>query len=318
MIREIELHRAEQRTLKISALGCFVIAVVALWASYSSSSQAILLDGFFNATYFLAGLFTIKVSRLVLQGDDDHFPFGYSFFEPLVNCIKGLLILGVSVMALIGALQALLSGGRSIEAGIATAYGAFASVMACGLAWITHRGYQQSASPLLKADADGWIVNAAISTAVLLAFAGIWMIEGSPYTFMAPYIDPVLVVVVVLISLSVPIRMAWTALMGLLNRAPSPEITDQVTTIIRNSLEGLPVKELFVRVIQPGRVRWILVHVVLPKDYRPENLKALDDQRGETLEALKGNYQYAILDMLFTTERTWGAPMNESTKLTLD
>jgi cation diffusion facilitator family transporter len=311
MTSEIDQHRAEQRSLRISASGCFVIAVVALWASYLSSSQAILLDGFFNATYFLAGLFTIKVSRLVLQGDDVHFPFGYSFFEPLVNGIKGLLILGVSVMALIGALQALLSGGRSIEAGIAMAYGAFAWIMA----WITHRGYKQSASPLLKVDADGWIVNAAISTAVLLAFVGIWIIEGSPYAFMAPYIDPVLVLVVVLISLSVPIRMAWTALMGLLNRAPSPEITEQVTTIISNSLEPLPVKELFVRVIQPGRVRWILAHVVLPVDYSPADLRALDRQRSETLEALKGNYQNVILDLLFTTERTWGAPMSESSKL---
>lgn len=315
MTSEIEQHRAEQQSLILSATGCFLIALVALWASYSSSSQAILLDGFFNATYFLAGLFTIKVSRLVLQGDDIHFPFGYSFFEPLVNGIKGLLILGVSVMALIGALQALQTGGRSIEAGIAIAYGAFASLMAWALAWITHRGYTRSASPLVKVDAEGWIVNAAISTAVLLAFVGIWMIEGSRFEYMAPYIDPVLVLVVVLISLSVPIRMAWTALMGLLNRAPPPEITDQITTIINNSLEPLPVNELFVRVIQPGRVRWILAHVVLPEDYSPEDLQAMDRQRGKTLEALKSNYQNVVLDMLFTTDRTWGAPMNESTKL---
>jgi len=202
-----------------------------------------------------------------------------------------------------------------IEAGIATAYCAFASLIAWALAWITHRGYLQSASPLVKVDAEGWIVNAAISTAVLLAFVGIWMIEGSPFEHMAPYIDPVLVLVVVLISLPVPIRMAWTALMGLLNRAPPPEITDQITTIINNSLEPLPINELFVRVIQPGRVRWILAHAVLPEDYSPEDLQAMDKQRGITLDALKRNYQNVVLDMLFTTDRTWGVPMNESTKL---
>jgi len=167
----------------------------------------------------------------------------------------------------------------------------------------------------VKVDAEGWIVNAAISSAVLLAFVAIWMIEGSPYEHIAPYIDPVLVLLVVLISLSVPIRMAWTALMSLLNRAPPPEITEQVTTIISNSLEQLPVNELFVRVIQPGRVRWILAHVVLPGDYSPEDLGALDRQRSETLEALKENYRNVILDMLFTTERRWGAPINESSKL---
>jgi predicted Co/Zn/Cd cation transporter (cation efflux family) len=53
-------------------------------------------------TYFLASLFTLRVSRLVMKGDDEHYPAGYSFFEPLVNGMKGLLILGVSVMAMLG------------------------------------------------------------------------------------------------------------------------------------------------------------------------------------------------------------------------
>jgi cation diffusion facilitator family transporter len=315
MTSETERNRVEQKTLVISALGCIVIAMVALWASYASDSQAILLDGLFNLTYFLAGLFTLKVARLVQRGDDVHFPYGYSFFEPLVNGIKGLLILGVSIMALIGAIQALLAGGRSIEAGIATAYGAFATIIGWALAWISHRGYSLSESPLVKADADGWIVNAAISTAVLLAFAFIWSIQGTHYENLAPYMDPALVLVVVLISLSVPIRMAWAALMGLLNRAAPPFITEQVTSIISNSLESLPVEELFVRVIQPGRVRLILAHVVLPEAYRPEDLRMLDLQRSRTLEALKKKHQNVILDMLFTTDRIWGAPRNELTKV---
>jgi cation diffusion facilitator family transporter len=308
--------RAERASLIISAAGCLLIAFVALLASHYSGSQAILLDGLFNLTYFLAGLFTIKVSLLVLKGDDARFPYGYSFFEPLVNGIKGLLILGVSIMALIGAIEALLAGGRHIEAGIATAYGAFASVTGWLMAWATHRGYKTSASPLVKADADGWIVNAAISTAVLLAFAGIWMIKGTPYEYVAPYLDPALVLLVVLISLSVPIRMAWTALMGLLNRAASAETTDQISAIVDASLETLPVQERFVRVIQPGRMLMISVHVVLPPDYKPESLKMLDRQRQKTLEQLQDRHKNVILDMFFTTDRQWGAPMSETYNMT--
>lgn len=314
MSHGLEQHRAEQQALILSTTGCILIAVVALWAFYASDSQAILLDGLFNLTYFLAGLFTIKVSRLVLRGDDALFPYGYSFFEPLVNGIKGLLILGVSIMALIAALQALLSGGRSIEAGIATAYGAFASTTGWLLAWATHRGYKLSGSPLVKADAEGWIVNAAISTAVLLAFAGIWLIKGTSLDYLAPYIDPALVLVVVLISLSVPIRMAWVSLMTLLNRAATPRITEQITTIINESLAELPVEEVFVRVIQPGRMLLVSVHVILPEEYAPEKLSVLDRQRNKTLEPLQRHYQNIVLDMLFTTERCWGAPLNESSK----
>ena len=43
---------------------------------------------------------------------------GYGFFEPLINGIKGLMVLGISAMALIGAIEALFSGGRLIALGI--------------------------------------------------------------------------------------------------------------------------------------------------------------------------------------------------------
>ena len=109
-----EALKLEQRYLIISAVGNALVACVGVAVAAFSSSQAILLDGLFNLTYFATGLFTIKVARLVAGGDDERFPHGYAFFEPLVNGIKGMLVLGVSVMALAGAVQALLTGGRPI------------------------------------------------------------------------------------------------------------------------------------------------------------------------------------------------------------
>lgn len=298
----------EKKTLIISAVACLVIGTVALLAAMMSESQAILLDGLFNLTYFLAGLFTIKISSLVMRGDDERFPSGYSFFEALMNGIKGLLILGVSAMALYGALEALLSGGRHIQPGIAIAYAVFASVAGWILTFVSRKGYQDSQSPLVKADADGWVVNAAISTAVLVAFVGVYMIQDTQYSYIAPYIDPSLVLVVVLISLSVPIRMSWQALMGLLNRAPSTEIVASVTEKVRESLADWPVEELFVRVVQPGRVRGIMVHVILPADYPARDLDDFDRQRERTLNTLKQAHGMIIMDMVFTKQRRWGTP----------
>ena len=45
-------------------------------------------------------LFTLRVARLLARPDDERYPFGYLFFEPLINTVKGLLILGVSAFAL--------------------------------------------------------------------------------------------------------------------------------------------------------------------------------------------------------------------------
>lgn len=299
----------ERKVLLISAWGCLVIGCVGLTFSFVSSSQAILLDGLFNLTYFATGLFTLKVAQLVQRGDDEHFPYGYTFFEPLINGVKGVLVLGVSVVAFIGALEALLTGGRAIAAAAAIAYGTFATVACWALAYVTHRGARGSGSPLVQADAENWLVNGAISSAVLLAFLSILVIRDGPFAFLVPYVDPVLVVIVVLISISIPVRMAWRALMELLNRTPSAAIVEQVTQAVQGSVAHLPVRDLFVRVIQPGRTRMVMVHVVLPEDFVVTGLPQLDAVRRRTLESLKADHRGVILDMVFTADRVWGAPV---------
>ena len=140
----------ENRTLKIAAYGNLLLAIVGCTAAALSGSQAILLDGLFNLTYFATGLFTIRVARLVAGGDDERFPHGYAFFEPLVNGIKGMLVLGVSVLAGVGSVQALLTGGRPIAAGTAVLYGLLATSGCIALAWITRRGAKATGSPLCR------------------------------------------------------------------------------------------------------------------------------------------------------------------------
>jgi predicted Co/Zn/Cd cation transporter (cation efflux family) len=96
--------------------------------------------------------------------------------------------------------------------------------------------------------------------------------------------------------------------MGLLNRAPSPEIVASVNETVRKSLADWPVEELFVRVVQPGRVRGIMIHVVLPEDFPARNLDDFDRQRERTLQALKQVHGMILMDIVFTKQRRWGAP----------
>ena len=55
----------------------------------------------------------------------------------------------------------------------------------------------------------------------------------------------------------------------------------------------------------------MLVYVVLPADYRPEGLGRLDVTREQTYRALSKAHVATILDMLFTADRKWGAPLSE-------
>ncbi|RKX29022.1 MAG: cation transporter, partial [Verrucomicrobia bacterium] len=165
---EIDKVKSERNGLLVSVLGSLVVgcAGVAFWLL--TGAEAIMLDGVFNLTYFITGLFAMKVARLMLQGENNDFPVGYAYFEPLINGGKGVLMFAVTLVALISAVVALFNGGRPIALGYAVIYGVFATVV-CWVVALLIRGFaRRSGSPLVQADASNWIVNAAISSAVLV------------------------------------------------------------------------------------------------------------------------------------------------------
>ena len=95
--------KSERGALILSVVMSLVVGAAAVTAASLTQSKAILLDGLFNLIYFLVALVTVRISVLAAQPDDRKFPFGYGYFESLVNAGKGLLILGVALFALVDA-----------------------------------------------------------------------------------------------------------------------------------------------------------------------------------------------------------------------
>ena len=294
--------------IEILLIGCF-----GLIFSYITASDAILLDGLYNLAYFIASLLTVRVANLIQKGSSDAFHFGYAYFEPLINGAKGALVLGVTIMAFIESVQAINSGGSVISAGPAVLYGSIATTACWILAWITRNGALNTKSPLVQADAENWMVNAAISSAVFLAFVCVYFLENTRFETFSPYIDPALVILIVFVSISVPVKMAWTSVMELLNRAPARHVVTQTRNILESSLPFESVETLHLRITQAGRTRMILAHVILPKDFPVGTLAKLDEIRKSSKMALNQNHPNTILDMIFTSDPELGAssPVSE-------
>lgn len=299
----------ERKALLVSVASSLIIGVCGVTLAHLSKSEAILLDGLFNLTYFVTGIFTLRVAKMLYQPDNERFPYGYAYFEPLINGVKGALVLGVTAAAAIGAVRALASGGRPVEAGPAVIYGilaATAGFAVCGFLFqITHKHH----SPILKADAKNWLLNGIISFAVLLAFIGVWIIKDTGYRSLVPYVDPVVVLMVVAVSIAIPAREAWTALMQLLNRAPSPEIVENIETMVQQAMQGLdlPPHDTVIRVLAPGRMRLVMIHIILPADFTAP-IKQLDAIREHITQPLCQDYRLTLVDTVFTADDDHAGP----------
>ena len=156
---------SEVRALSLSAAAALILGVMGVAVSLATGSGAILLDGAFNLSFFLTALVTLRVVRLLRRPDDRDYPFGYLYFEPLINTVKALLILTIALVALIDAGVSLYRGGNEVSAGLAVTYAAFGTAI-CGLLVLAlRRARRRAASPLVEADIENWFVNLAITVA---------------------------------------------------------------------------------------------------------------------------------------------------------
>lgn len=94
--------------------------------------------------------------------------------------------------------------------------------------------------------------------------------------------------------------------MALLNRAPAPDVTNQIRATLERSVASLPVQALQLRITQPGRTRMVLAHVVLPADFPVDTLSRLDTIQRSCQAVLRQDYPTTVLDMVFTADREMG------------
>ena len=171
--------------------------------------------------------------------------------------VKGLLIVGVGLVALIDAAFSIYRGGNELAAGLAIVYAAFA-VVVCGAALLfLRRARTRLASPLVDGDVENWTVNLAISLGMLAAFCLALFLQGRGMDAAARLVDPILVGLVVILTLGVPIRMAGRGLLALLNRAPDQAGRRLGRGVGSGALTGLSAPTLYVRVLQPGRTTYV-------------------------------------------------------------
>jgi predicted Co/Zn/Cd cation transporter (cation efflux family) len=222
--------------------------------------------------------------------------------------VKGLLILGVGLIALIDAAFSVYRGGTEVSAGLALAYAVFASVFCGGVVLALRHRHRRAPSPLVQGDIANWTVNFAVSVGIAAAFCVALILQRADMAAAARLVDPILVSLVVLLTLPVPIRMAGRGLMALLQRAPAKGVVAEIEEQVRGALADLPMRALYVRVVQPGRTTYAMVHVLLGEAEAGLDVKGADALRRAVVAALAARHTPVIVDIVFTAIEKFAAP----------
>ena len=233
----------ERAALNLSAVGNLVMAVAGLGFAVLTGSEALLLDGAFSLVGFIMVLLARVVAELAERPDSVRYHFGYARFEPLMNSVRGLLMLMATLFAVGSAVVALTRGGREIAPGLALVYCVVAGAICMTLAWVQKRAARETGSPTLATDAVNWLVDGAITAAVGIVFLGAVFIAGTRLEWVLPYLDPVIVLVLGLLLLGIPLQILRQNISQLLDAAPDDGAQRDVRARVQGALGELAVRE---------------------------------------------------------------------------
>jgi cation diffusion facilitator family transporter len=292
----------EISSLWLSIVGTLFMALLGFTFAWLTDSQAILMDGAFSFINGIVAVITLQVARMIQRPEDETFHFGYAHFEPMLNVIKGLLTLAICVFAAVASVQVILEGGRQLNAGLPILYAVIASGGCFLVAAIIRRNARQSTSEILQVEAKGWLIDGVLSAAVALAFIGMALILRSPWADYARYVDPVLMLVLILAMAPIPLKIVKDNLLELLWIAPSQHTQQQIETTVNDWLGDQPPVAHSLHMVKIGRSIYVQVRLLVPVEMAQTPLCELDELRNDLNSRLELLHPNLIADILFTRD----------------
>jgi cation diffusion facilitator family transporter len=297
----------EKEALRISIFGYLLLGILAVVFALKSQSEAIMLDGFFNFVSFIMAIITLRITRLLEIPYDKYFQYGYMPFEPFVNVIKGLIILVVCGFALVSSVDALIDGGRELSAGMAVIYSIIATGGCIIVIFIQKQYAKKIDSPLLELDLATWRISGVISSAVAIGFGAAYILSRTDYSWIVPYIDPVMVVILILVMIRLPLSAMKEGIADLLLGAPRMELQESIRDKISEALGSYPMERHEIHMVKVGRHVFVSVDVILHPETSSLNVSELDEVRDRLYEAIKVLHPAIEVDTVFTGRDRWAA-----------
>jgi cation diffusion facilitator family transporter len=307
-----ERTQAEHRGLIVSIIGAGFMAVLGFGFAFLTGSAVILLDGVFSTISVVLALLSLQVAKIVRYPDDEHFQFGYAHFEPLLNVIKGLLMLLLCIYASAAAIEAISSGGRELPMGTAVFYGAGATAGGFLITMVLRHYARTSGSALVEVDAKSATMDAFLSAAVLAAFIIAWKVEGTAADKYLPYLDPGLVVFFSLVILPLPLKILSVNLRELLLAAPEKDVQADITARFDAVTQEYGFDDRLLRMLRFGRQTSVLAHVICSQNFRLSSITDLDAIRHRVNQELSAHYPGIFCDIIFINDPALAGPWKTS------
>jgi cation diffusion facilitator family transporter len=294
----------EQWALKVSIAATSLIGVMGIAGGLMIGSRAIMFDGMYSFVDVILTFGSLAVSRLVTREPSRQFQFGYWHLEPMVGAVQSALLATACLYGVVDAIQALLSGGYDVSFGSGAIWvgvmGVLGMAMAAYINWLA----RSQRSLLLEIDYRSWLLSGVLSLALLASYGiAIWL-KDSTYRHWVPYIDPAMLLLLSLALLPMPVKTLFDAMRDVLEVAPE-ELDRKVHLVMDQLVRERGFLKYSSYVSQVGRVRFVEIHILVPRGFKVHTVDDVDNLRRELETQLDAAWPQVWLTVDMTANQEW-------------
>lgn len=288
----------EKRGLKIAMAGSFLLSLSAIIMALITKSQAILLDGLYTFVALIMAFVSLKVVNLVKTPETKERPFGYMAFEPFLNLIKSLVMLTILVVFLVTNIQELTTGGRIISLDMATLYILICLVIYVIIIFLIKRCEKETDSTILSLEIKILRIDALLTLGIAVSLIAAMIMVKLGYTQILPYVDPVIVIILIGVSLPIPINVFLTEFKRLLLISSENDIEKEVNDQIQPEIQEYGLTNIHVWSLKSGRTHYIFLYLDLKEE--KTTIEHLDKIRKAIFGKLSKLYTNFWADIIFS------------------
>ena len=192
------IEKRERQILLMSFISGLIFAVIEFIFSIYSHSQSALTDAVYDASELIFIALLLFLTPLFYKPVSEKHPYGYYQIESILLIIKGVMMLSVSMGISIEIIESALSGGNPVNNVQVSLFQLMLGIASIFIFIIMKKMNHNLSSPTVEAELLGWKIDIIYSLGMSIAFFMSRYLSKTPLSFIAPYFDQVIAVLVMI------------------------------------------------------------------------------------------------------------------------
>lgn len=282
-------EKQEKKILLISFGTGLFFALAEFAFSIYSHSQSSLMDAAYDASELVFIALILFLTPLFHRPISEKRPYGFFQVESVFLVIKGFMMISVTLSLAATIIESALSGGNPVDGKDVAIFQLGLGLVSIIIFMIMKKENKTISSPTINAELLSWRIDIAYSLGMSLAFFCSIFLDKTPFSFISPYFDTIMAVLIALITLPEAVKALWIAIKDVFLFSPDAETVDNIKEICQAKLDENNFNPDFFDITRTGRHLWVAIYFTIKEDcLSVEKLNAastyLNDELGQYYE----------------------------------